>query len=196
MQKIGFVKPELFEALDDLTVDERDDELAALLGREPAYQEVAEFADLVLAARAHSRKKRKTVLAALDNPGLRKTRQVESIYTARDMIIAGLNKGARLAPESYPVATKKKRENKEALRDRIVAVVVRILERCEFPITRFAVSSVAPERILARFGAGKCTGTLQEKVRCFKVMEIWMQASVGKSFPTFAVELLDYILER
>ena len=191
----GLSEASSFEALDDLGPAELIEAWTELLGTAPDADQYTEFSELVLAAGSHAMKKRRLVNQSLSRPELREKQVVVEVYTVREQLLGRLSK-KNLPPSEYPTSSTRKREDKDALRKKLADKIGDVILECSFPASQFVRESQAPERLLARFGAGRRVSTLQQRLRTFQKMRGWMMVSFGKPFPSRPAELLDYILDR
>ena len=194
LEKIKHTQASLFDTYSDLTPGELLMELEELLGRTALLGESRAFREMVLQSAVHAKKKQRFILSGIREPWrIVQTPVVEPIFSEREVLVA--NRTLRGA-QDYPTASSRKTLSKDEVRDKLVRQVWKIVEKCMFPAVEVLRASVAPDRLLLRFGSGKRTGTLKEKVRSFGVMSKWMEAVFNKPFPTMVSELADYILER
>jgi len=114
----------------------------------------------------------------------------------RHSLMVRLEPRLLLTPDNYPVATKRPKTGKEAVRSKLVDKLCKIIVLCDVPAAQLIVGSVAPERLLQRFGAGRRISTLKQKIQIFGQLHRWSMASLGKNFPEKSVELVDFLLER
>ena len=196
--RAGVKSAAVFDAMADLSVLERSQELCGLIpSRDVQEEDLEEFRVLITAAERHAGKRRKVLLKALGQPGMRVDEQVlEEIYTPGDLMRASLVPRVDLAAGLYPSASSRPAEDREGKRHLIAVQIGQIISDCGLPPSHLMLNSVTPERYLGRFGAGRRLSTLRNKVRIFLKLQKWMIATYQKPMPTRPVEILDYILDR
>ena len=195
LAKIKFDKPLYFDALSDLEDLELNEELQRLLGKPPSLAEQISFKKLVEASGKPAAQRRKVLLReiSLGVGGASSCSSQTQVYTERELLGFGRLKAAAL---EYPSSTKRKVQTKEDERHNVIRRIGESMARCNFPIYQQLQTSTAPERVMQRLGAGKRLRTLKEKLRVVLLLERWVQAVFGKSFPSTSMELTDYMLDR
>ena len=196
LYKNGMRLPWSFDAVSDLDAGETAQMLSEILQRAPKLEEVGSFNDIVSLAMTYSSRHRRMVIAALDKPELRVVKRENAALIERHGLMVRLEPRLLLTADQYPVASKRSKISKEATRTKLVDRLCRIIVLCDFPAAQLIVGSIAPERLLQRFGAGRRISTLKQKLQGFGQLHKWCQASLGKNFPVKAVELIDFMLER
>ena len=193
-EKIKHTQAVLFDSYTDLTAGSQLMELEALLGRTALLGESRAFREMIDRSNVHAKKRQRLILADIREPWRIVCRPVDvKVFTERELLSA--NRTLKAASD-YPTASTRKTISKEEAREKLVRQIWQIVEKCNFPAVEVLRSSVAPDRLLLRFGSGKRSGTLKEKIRAFNVMSKWMFVVFNKSFPTLVSELADYICER
>ncbi len=156
-----------------------------------------EFRSIIVASEKHATKRRRITLKAMELPGMRtEAIEKEVIFSQSDLLRATLEPKVDLAAELYPTANSKPAEDKEQKRHLLAVRIGQIIADCGLPAAKLMMSSVAPERYLGRFGAGRLLSTLRNKVRVFVKMQKWMWATYNKPILTEMVEILEHILDR
>ena len=196
LHKSGMKQPWSFEAVSDLGPGETAQMLQDILQRAPTLEEVESFYDIMTTAKTYSVKHRRMVIAALDKPELRAPKRVNTALIERHSLMVRLEPRLLLAADQYPAANKRTKTTKEATRIKLVDRLCRIIVLCDFPAAQLIVGSIAPERLLQRFGAGRRISTLRQKLQSFAQLHKWCQAALGKNFPEKPGELVDFLLER
>ena len=194
--KNGFKLPWSFDAVSDLDAAETLAMLEGFFRRLPRQEEINSYYEILTLASAFAARHRKMVVAALDRPELRSQKRQTDHGLERYNLLAKLDPRLLLPADHYPVANKKAKTDREAVRGKLVDRLCRVIVLCDLPAAQLIVGSIAPERILQRFGAGRRISTLKQKLQSFGQLHRWCLASLGKNFPEKAVELLDFILER
>ncbi len=147
-------KAELLEALDDLGAAERIETLAGILGKRPTWEESAEFAAAIDGSAAWGMRKRRLVLKATSEPSARELYVKEAVFSVR---------GRLLSACSFPVASLRKRVDKDTKRKKIADKIAQIIILCSFPSAEFLQQSTAPERLLSKFGGPGDDSRLSER---------------------------------
>jgi hypothetical protein len=196
LYKSGLKLPWTIEAMSDLDAAETAAMLEGLLLRLPKLEELTGFYSILDVAKVYAERHRRLVVAALDKPELRSLRRPNESLEMRHSLMVRLEPRLLLTPDNYPVATKRPKTGKEAVRSKLVDKLCKIIVLCDVPAAQLIVGSVAPERLLQRFGAGRRISTLKQKIQIFGQLHRWSMASLGKNFPEKSVELVDFLLER
>lgn len=194
--KVGYVGVSLFDASSDLNMLELAKELDIVLQRDSTQAEIFAYRNLIVHAASGAALKRRCIRAALADPSLREKPLKQSVWTKRDELLSRIAPGSTIRELTFPTATTKPRETKDDQRKRLVVKFCSVLQECEMPIMHSLALSIAPERILLRMGAGKRSSTLKQKLQMFGQLKGYMQATIGKVFPSQPWELMDYLCER
>jgi hypothetical protein len=187
------LKPTLYEALSDLTEVELSAELDGLLKRCTTLAELQAFVHLIAQADSFAAQRRRLTIRAIKDQSWPKFEHKPAVFTERE---SSTMSKLKPASASYPTAISKRVRTKDEERKILVYRIGQVVMACNFPASQLVNSSAAPERIHGRFGAGKRNGTLKAKVSAVNAMEKWMLVTYKKPFPTKAVELIDYLLDR
>ena len=193
MTEASFTGPQLFDTMSDLSPGELETELEGIIGRACTAREAICFQQLVSDSKGFAEQRRRITLAALRDPWLRETPQAQPVFTERELLLAKCS----LKPASaYPVSSGKVPITKEEVRNKLAMKISAILRECKFPAAELFMGSRAPERLVGRFGAGKRSSTLAQKIRAYENMKRWMTVCYSKCFPTRIIEAVDYVLDR
>ena len=195
LKKAEFWRPEVFDAISDLNVDELLDHLEEVLGRGVTGEEVNFFRQMVQEADRFANLKRRRTISNLVHPEMLPPIPPKiSFLTERELLLAKVP-GSKAGTE-FPVASSRKVRSKEAVRSKMVEEVTAAMIEAGLPTATLFATSTDPARLFVRLGAGKRVSTLKQKLSVYRKMKKYMLATHGIPFPTQLIQLMDYLMDR
>ena len=189
----GFRKAALFEVLSDVVGLARLEELEGILGRPALPEESRQFTALIEASVPFAVKKRRLLVRSLDDFRLRVQLPQTPTFSTRELLVL---KSTKAQSSAFPTASARNVRTKEDKRKVLALKVGSIISLCNFPAAQLMAESTNPERLQAKFAAGRRLSTLTEKVRIFGKLNLWMTANCAKEFPTKEIEVIDFLLDQ